>query len=160
MRKKEIFRGGPGSLLSCVLAEFVKQLPLRQMDRLTTLCSAANFILAGFFSQASVNVSSRAIRDFKIQRVVEGCRWTAGSLQGRRQPAGLLAGCSARFIFRKDEDLLCAAAATGSGRPGCQMGFSSHSYLRRRRLDVKDVAPLPSLADLLARGGASLPHRG
>lgn len=81
-----------------------------------------------------------------------------GSLQGRRQPAGLLAGCSACVIFRMEEDLLCAAAATGSGRPGCQMGFSSHCYLRRRRLEVKDVAPLSRQTDLLVMGGASLPQ--
>lgn len=83
-----------------------------------------------------------------------------GSPQGRRQPAGLLAGCSACVIFRTEEDLLCAAAATGSGRPGCQMGFSSHGYLRKRRLEAKDVAPLSSQLDLLGMGGVSWDGRG
>lgn len=50
---------------------------------------------------------------------------------------------------------MCAAAAMGSGRPGRQMGFSSHSYLRKRRLKVKDVTLIFNQSELLAMGGAS-----
>lgn len=69
---------------------------------------------------------------------------------------GVLAACSARFIFRTEGDLLCAAAAAGSGRPACQMGFSSDGHLRKRRLGVKDVAPTAGQSHLPAMGGASL----
>lgn len=65
----EALTGRPGSLLSCLL---VKKLPLRLMGRLTA--RPLTLFSVGVFSQASVNVSSWAIRHFKMQHVAKSCR--------------------------------------------------------------------------------------
>lgn len=162
---KEILRDWPCSSPQLSVGCDVKKLLLRrtdrltdwQTDRLTSRCSAAHFILVGFSPGWASTSPPARLRNFKIQRLAEGCRWTRVS--AGPPPAGKEFWLRARpvlFLGRRGICCAGAAAAAGSGRPTCQMGFSSDGHLRKRRLEVKDVAPTARQSDLPTMGGANL----